>query len=76
VHVRIKGGDASLTDVVGVFASERIPVAHLQIHAPNFDNVSLAKTGPTLEASAADDESREGDRQDQTAPERAATAAA
>ncbi len=74
--VRLKGGDASLADVVGALASERIPVARLQIHAPNFDDVFLAKTGRTLEASADDDESLDGDRQGQTAPERAATAAA
>jgi ABC-2 type transport system ATP-binding protein len=55
VAVRLKGGDASLADVVRALDGERIEVAHLQLHAPTLDDVFLAKTGRTLEGSGDED---------------------
>ena len=54
--MRLKGGDASLADVVRALDAEKIEVAHLQLHAPTLDDVFLAKTGRTLEGSGDDDE--------------------
>jgi ABC-2 type transport system ATP-binding protein len=56
VAVRLKGGDASLADVVRALDSEGIEVAHLQLHAPTLDDVFLAKTGRSLEGAAEDEE--------------------
>jgi len=67
IAVRLKGGAASLAEVVRAFDREGIEVAHLQLHAPTLDDVFLAKTGRTLEGSgeredgdAAVDAPREG----------------
>ena len=51
IAVRLKGGAASLADVVRALDHENIEVAHLQLHAPTLDDVFLAKTGRTLEGS-------------------------
>ncbi|HZI91694.1 MAG TPA: ATP-binding cassette domain-containing protein [Thermoleophilaceae bacterium] len=59
VAVRLKGGGASLADVVRALDAENIEVAHLQVHAPTLDDVFLAKTGRTLEGSGDDDESED-----------------
>ena len=56
VAVRLKGGDASLADVVRALDAEGIEVAHLQLHAPTLDDVFLAKTGRTLEGSGEPEE--------------------
>ncbi len=74
VAVRLKGGDASLADVVRALDGEGIEVAHLQLHAPTLDDVFLAKTGRTLEGSGgarAEDSNGDGPRQT-TAAEAAA----
>lgn len=55
IAVRLKGGDASLVDVVRALDREGIEVAHLQLHAPTLDDVFLAKTGRTLEGSGQSD---------------------
>ena len=75
VAVRLKGGDASLADVVRALDSERIEVAHLQLHAPSLDDVFLAKTGRTLEGSADADASVDGKPQEEGTPHRAVAAA-
>jgi ABC-2 type transport system ATP-binding protein len=49
VAVRLSTGDAQLADIVRALDSERIEVAHLQLHAPTLDDVFLAKTGRSLE---------------------------
>ena len=72
VAVRLKGGDASLADVVRALDAENIEVAHLQLHAPTLDDVFLAKTGRTLEGSGEDDES---DEEPAGAPAQAAASA-
>jgi len=59
VAVRLKGGDASLAEVVRALDAENIEVAHLQLHAPTLDDVFLAKTGRTLEGSGEDEEPEE-----------------
>ena len=70
--MRLKGGDASLADVVRALDAENIEVAHLQLHAPTLDDVFLAKTGRTLEGSGDDDEAED---EPAGAPARAAAAA-
>ncbi len=72
--VRLKGGSASLADVVRALDAEGIEVAHLQLHAPTLDDVFLAKTGRTLEGADEDDE--DGDVEGSTSKETAAQAAA
>ncbi|MDQ3644274.1 MAG: ATP-binding cassette domain-containing protein [Actinomycetota bacterium] len=72
--VRLKGGSASLADVVRALDAEGIEVAHLQLHAPTLDDVFLAKTGRTLEGADEDDE--DGDVEGSTSKEPAAQAAA
>jgi len=70
IAVRLKGGDASLADVVRALDREGIEVAHLQLHAPTLDDVFLAKTGHTLEGSgenAEDDPVADGAPQSQVA---------
>ena len=75
IAVRLKGGDASLADVVRALDSESIEVAHLQLHAPTLDDVFLAKTGRTLEGSGdAEDEAHAPDDARQPATSGAATA--
>ena len=59
IAVRLKGGSASLADVVRALDAEGIEVAHLQLHAPTLDDVFLAKTGRTLEG-AGEEEGRRG----------------
>jgi ABC-2 type transport system ATP-binding protein len=51
IAVRLKGGEASLVEIVRALDAEDIAVAHLQLHAPTLDDVFLAKTGRTLEGS-------------------------
>jgi ABC-2 type transport system ATP-binding protein len=60
IAVRLKGGSASLAEVVRALDAEGIEVAHLQLHAPTLDDVFLAKTGRTLEGAG------EGDEEDET----------
>jgi len=60
IAVRLKGGDASLADVVRALDAESVEVAHLQLHAPTLDDVFLAKTGHTLEGSGDDEAEGEG----------------
>ena len=75
VAVRLKGGDASLADVVRALDSENIEVAHLQLHAPTLDDVFLAKTGRTLEGSGDGDEDEPaGDTPAQARPAEVAAA--
>jgi len=73
VAVRLKGGDASLADVVRALDAENIEVAHLQLHAPTLDDVFLAKTGRTLEGSGDGDD--ESDEDPAGAPAQAAASA-
>ena len=73
VAVRLKGGDASLADVVRALDSEGIAVAHLQLHAPTLDDVFLAKTGRTLEGAGEEEEAADPEA---GAPTRAAAAEA
>jgi len=54
--VRLGRGDAGLVDVVRALDSEKIEVAHLQVHAPTLDDVFLAKTGRSLEGEGEDEE--------------------
>ena len=72
VAVRLKGGSASLADVVRALDAEGIEVAHLQLHAPTLDDVFLAKTGRTLEGAGEEEQ----DDPVSGAPTRAAEAAA
>ena len=75
VGVRLKGGDASLADVVRALDGEGIEVAHLQLHAPTLDDVFLAKTGRTLEGSrGGGEEDSNGDGPRQATAAAAATA--
>ena len=60
IAVRLKGGDATLADVVRALDREQIAVAHLQLHAPTLDDVFLAKTGRTLEGSGDGEEEDPG----------------
>ncbi|HMC06179.1 MAG TPA: ATP-binding cassette domain-containing protein [Solirubrobacterales bacterium] len=55
VAVRLHGGEGDLADVVRALDAERIPVEHLQLHAPTLDDVFLAKTGRSLEGAGDDD---------------------
>jgi ABC-2 type transport system ATP-binding protein len=64
VAVRLKGGEASLVDVVRALDQEGIDVAHLQVHAPSLDDVFLAKTGRSLEGAGEESEGElEGGRE-------------
>ena len=60
IAVRLKGGSASLAEVVRALDAEGIEVAHLQLHAPTLDDVFLAKTGRTLEGAEEEDDDGEG----------------
>jgi len=70
IAVRLKGGDASLADVVRALDAEGIELAHLQLHAPTLDDVFLAKTGRTLEGAGEEEDP------DATAPPRSPAAEA
>jgi ABC-2 type transport system ATP-binding protein len=69
IGVRLRDGEASLTEVVRALDAENIEVAHLQVHAPSLDDVFLAKTGRTLEGAGedADADGRAGERTADTA---------
>jgi ABC-2 type transport system ATP-binding protein len=52
VSVRLKRGVDDLADIVRALDSEGVRIANLSLHAPTLDDVFLAKTGRSLEASA------------------------
>jgi ABC-2 type transport system ATP-binding protein len=51
IAVRLRGGAASLAEVVRALDHEGVEVANLQLNAPTLDDVFLAKTGRSLEGS-------------------------
>jgi ABC-2 type transport system ATP-binding protein len=71
VAVRLRGGEATLADVVRAFDAENIRVAHLQLHAPTLDDVFLAKTGRSLEGAGEEEEQEQEARAAPGAPEAA-----
>ena len=72
IAVRLKGGAASLADVVRALDAEGIDVAHLQLHAPTLDDVFLAKTGRTLEGAGEEGEDGAAEPAPNAAPARTA----
>jgi ABC-2 type transport system ATP-binding protein len=65
VAVRLAPGNTGLADVLRAIDSQKIGLAHLQLHAPSLNDVFLAKTGRTLEGSGeANNGSGDGTRTD------------
>jgi ABC-2 type transport system ATP-binding protein len=56
VAVRLRGGEASLAEVVRALDAAGLEIAHLQLHAPTLDDVFLAKTGRSLEGAGGEPE--------------------
>jgi ABC-2 type transport system ATP-binding protein len=56
VSVRLKRGVDDLADIVRALDAEGVRIANLSLHAPTLDDVFLAKTGRSLEASTEETE--------------------
>ena len=56
IAVRLRGGEASLAEVVRALDAAGLEIAHLQLHAPTLDDVFLAKTGRSLEGAGGEPE--------------------
>jgi ABC-2 type transport system ATP-binding protein len=59
VAVRLTTGTHDLADVVRALDSQRLEVAHLQLHTPTLDDVFLAKTGRSLEGAGEEEADRQ-----------------